>query len=271
MNLNKQRIGFIGAGAMAEALLQGFLKAGLVTKENLYVTDINEERIEYLCNKLGINSSKDNVELAKRVDVVFLAVKPKVISKVLREIGTAIKNKQLVVSIAAGVTTEALEQAFLNSISVIRVMPNTPSLVGEGASAYTLGQFATESQGQLVGALLGAVGKAVQVTEDLIDSVTGISGSGPAYVYMIIEALADGGVKMGLPRDIAYTLAAQTLLGAAKMVLDTGEHPAKLKDMVTTPGGTTIAGLHALEKGNLRATIINAVEAATQRAGEMAK
>jgi len=271
MSLKKIKVGFIGAGAMAEALLTGIVKKDLLLPDNLLVSDVNRDRLVHLQNSLGISYTDNNIDLVKRSDIIFLAVKPAIVSKVLREIAVSVKQDSLIVSIAAGITIENIEKSFAESIPVIRVMPNTPSLVGAGASAIALGQFATESQGEAVSELMEAVGQVVKLPEELIDSVTGLSGSGPAYMYMVLEALIDGGVKMGLPRQHARTLAAQTMLGAAKMVLETGEHPAKLKDMVTTPGGTTIHGIYALEKGNLRGTLIDGVEAATKRAREMAK
>ncbi|MDA8211077.1 MAG: pyrroline-5-carboxylate reductase [Clostridia bacterium] len=269
MVLNGKSIGFIGAGAMAGALLSGLVKAKLVNPENLFASDIHKEQLERLASKLGINTCSANKELVGKVDIVLLAVKPQVMAEVLEEIRTVAKPDQLFISIAAGITITFLETFLASPVPVVRVMPNTPSLVGEGAAAIALGGHATQEHEGLATAIFGAVGKAVTVKENLLDSVTGLSGSGPAYVYIMLEALSDAGVRVGLPRDIATTLAAQTVLGAAKMVLETGEHPGKLKDMVTTPGGTTIAGLHALEEGGLRAALINGVMAAARRAQEM--
>jgi pyrroline-5-carboxylate reductase len=269
MVLKDKKIGFIGAGAMAGALLSGLLKAGLVNARQMFASDINQEQLERQASKLGINCCKHNQELVSKVDIVVLAVKPQGISMVLGEISNQAKPDQLFISIAAGVTLESLEKNLPALIPVIRVMPNTPSLVGEGAAAIALGAAANQLHNELAIAIFGAVGKVVTVKENLLDAVTGLSGSGPAYVYIMLEALSDAGVRVGLPREVAATLAAQTLLGAAKMVLETGEHPGKLKDMVTTPGGTTIAGLQALEEGALRATLIKAVLAATNRSREM--
>lgn len=270
MDLKNTKVGFIGAGAMAEALLAGIIKANLVPVNNLYIFDVSKERMEYLHKRFGLTITSSNLDLVDKVDMIFLAVKPAVISKVLEEIGSKLKHKQTVISIAAGIKIADVEKLVPESIPVVRVMPNTPCLVGAGVSAIALGSSASEEIGQLVSELLKAAGEAVHVSEELMDSVTGLSGSGPAYMYLIMEALADGGVKVGLPRQLAITLAAQTMYGAAKMVLDSQEHPARLKDMVTTPGGTTIFGLHALEEGNIRATLINAVEKATNRSREMA-
>lgn len=269
MALNGKSIGFIGAGAMAGALLSGLAKANLVNPEKLFASDINQEQLERLASKLGINTCRENWELVGKVDIVILAVKPQVMERVLKEIRTVAKPDQLFISIAAGITIGFMETFLPSPVPVVRVMPNTPSLVGEGAAAVALGSHANQEHERLATAIFGAVGKVVTVRENLLDSVTGLSGSGPAYVYIMLEALSDAGVRVGLPRDVATTLAAQTVLGAAKMVLETGEHPGKLKDMVTTPGGTTIAGLHALEEGGLRATLINGVLAAVKRAQEM--
>ncbi|MHB1167542.1 MAG: pyrroline-5-carboxylate reductase [Carboxydocellales bacterium] len=269
MVLKDKKIGFIGAGAMAGALLSGLLKAGLVEARQMFASDINQEQLERQASKLGINSCQHNQELVSKVDIVVLAVKPQGISKVLGEISNQAKRSQLFISIDAVVTLGSLENNLPALIPVIRVMPNTPSLVGEGAAAIALGAAANQVHNELAIAIFGAVGKVVTVNENLLDAVTGLSGSGPAYVYIMLEALSDAGVRVGLPRDVATTLAAQTLLGAAKMVLETGEHPGKLKDMVTTPGGTTIAGLQALEEGSLRATLIKGVLAATKRSQEM--
>lgn len=268
MVLNDKKIGFIGAGAMAGALISGLVKANLVNPQQIFASDINREQLERLASKLGINTTKDNKELVGKVDIVVLAVKPQGMEGVLADVRSIAKGDQLFISIAAGITVGFLETG-LPTIPVIRVMPNTPSLVGEGAAAIALGAYANQQHEDLATAIFGAVGKVVTVKENLLDGVTGLSGSGPAYVYIMLEALSDAGVRVGLPRDVATTLAAQTLLGAAKMVLETGEHPGKLKDMVTTPGGTTIAGLQALEEGGLRATLIKGVIAATNRAQEM--
>jgi pyrroline-5-carboxylate reductase len=208
--------------------------------------------------------------VAEHADVVFLAVKPQYVAAAAPEARPALHDSKLVVSIVAGATLAALAER-LGTKRLVRVMPNTPCLVGESAAAYCLGESATRDDGEFVRRLLGAVGTALELDEQLLDAVTGLSGSGPAYGYVIIEALADGGVRMGLPRDAALLLAAQTILGAAKMVLQTGEHPAVLKDRVASPGGTTIAGLQALEDRGIRGALIAAVEAATRRSAELGK
>lgn len=270
MFLQGKKVGFIGAGAMAEALITGLVKAGM-EPGFIFASDTNAGRLDYLKNKLGINTFIDNKDIVALVDVIILAVKPQVVNPVLQALGHVIKPGQVVISIAAGVTTAGMDEVISQPVAVIRVMPNTPALVGEGASALCLGKYATATEEALARTILASVGRVVTVKEELIDSVTGLSGSGPAYVYIMLEALSDAGVLAGLPRDIATTLAAQTMLGAAKMVLETGEHPGKLKDQVTTPGGTTIAGLYALERGGLRATLVDGVMAAVRRSQEMSR
>jgi pyrroline-5-carboxylate reductase len=266
-----QTIGFIGAGQMARALAQGFVAAKLVPgRQVVYCDPVEKASEEFGKNVGGAILGKANVEVVEGADVVFLAVKPQSMGAVFCDIGGKVAPEKLVVSIAAGVTLGRLCDG-LKTNRVIRVMPNTPALVGQGAAAYSLGSGATGADGQLVGQLMGAVGQAFQVDEKLLDAVTGLSGSGPAFVYLMIEALSDGGVRMGLPRDVSAALAAQTVKGAAEMVLTSGEHPAALKDKVTSPGGTTIAGLAALEDRGLRAALIAAVEAATRRSAELGK
>jgi len=266
----KQTIGFLGAGKMAEALAKGIVAAGVSPPEKIWASDVDAARREALA-KLGVATAVSNAEVVAQADLLVLAVKPNVVGPLLEEIAPAVEARHLVVSIAAGVPLAFLEERLPARTRVIRVMPNTPCLVGATAAAFARGTHATEEDEGVVSTLLNAVGRSFVVGEDLLDAVTGLSGSGPAYVYVMIEALADGGVRMGLPRPIAQTLAAQTVFGAAKMVLETGEHPAVLKDAVASPGGTTIAGLHALERGGLRAALIDAVEAATRRSQELGK
>jgi pyrroline-5-carboxylate reductase len=266
-----QTIGFIGAGQMAKALAAGFVAARLVAGRQIVACDPLAAAGESFAAKVpGSSILADNTEVARQADVMFLAVKPQNMAAVMSGLPTDASRGKLLVSIAAGVTLAKLE-AGLATGRVIRVMPNTPALIGQGASAYALGSAATAGDGQLVGQLLSAVGHAHQVEEKLLDAVTGLSGSGPAFVYLVIEALTDGGVRMGLPRDIAAALAAQTVRGAGAMVVETGQHPAVLRDQVTSPGGTTIAGLAALEDRGLRAALIAAVEAATHRSQELGK
>ncbi len=261
-------IAVIGAGQMGEALVGGWLAAKASVPEALFATDTSVERRDLMKRRFGIRTGSDNREAAAWADVVVLAVKPQTLDGVVRDLAPVLAGK-LVLSIAAGVTIERLGKLVPRGMRIVRAMPNTPVLVREGVSALSFGAGVTESDQQLARRLFEAVGRTVVVDERLMDAVTGLSGSGPAYVFLAIEALADGGVKMGLPRTVAALLAAQTLLGAAKLVLETGEHPAKLKDRVASPGGTTIAGLHRLEQGGFRAALIAAVEAAANRSVEL--
>jgi pyrroline-5-carboxylate reductase len=263
------KIGFLGAGKMATALAKGFLNAGLVKAAQLSAADPFDAARKHFSDETGAKTSAANLEVAESASVLILATKPDQVAAALAEISSAFKEDHLVISIAAGVTLAKLEAALPAGARVIRVMPNTPALVGAGASGFALGKNATAADGELAKKLLSAVGVAMQVKESLLDAVTGLSGSGPAYVYQFIEALSDGGVAAGLPRDVATKLAAQTVLGGAKMVLETGVHPGALKDQVTSPGGTTIEGVHELEKGKLRATVINAVRAATEKSKKL--
>jgi pyrroline-5-carboxylate reductase len=262
-------VGFLGAGKMAQALAGGFIRGGLVSAGNIIASDINAQARETFSKGLGAKTTGFNPDVVKGADTVIIAVKPDQVAPLLREIEPFLTDKHLLLSIAAGVTIGRIESDLPDGTRVIRVMPNTPALVGASASGFALGKSATMEDSQLANKLLSAVGIAFQVKESLLDAVTGLSGSGPAYAYMIIEALSDGAVAAGLPRDIATRLAAQTLLGAAKMVLDTNSHPGALKDMVTSPGGTTIEGVHELEKGGLRAALMNAVRAATEKAKKL--
>jgi pyrroline-5-carboxylate reductase len=269
--MQTQSIGFIGAGQMARALAQGFQAAGLLPGEGIVACDpVSESGEGFVAAVPGAALVACNRDIVRRASAIFLAVKPQNMPAVMAELAGHVGPEKLVISIAAGVPIVRLREG-LKTDRIVRVMPNTPALVGQGASAYALGPGATEADGQLVGQLLSAVGRAFCVEEKLLDAVTGLSGSGPAFVYVMIEALADGGVRMGLPREIAAALAAQTVRGAAEMVLTTGEHPAVLRDKVASPGGTTIAGLQALEDRGLRAALIAAVEAATRRSQELGK
>lgn len=269
MAAEQLRIGFIGAGRMATALAAGLTAAGITPASAIIAGDVWAEGRERFAAATGARVTDANSEVLTEADVIFLAVKPQIMPAVLAEIHDSAQERHLLISIAAGVSLETLVSVLGSQTRLVRVMPNTPCLVGESASGFALGGAASAADGELVKKLFSAVGVAVEVPETLLDAVTGLSGSGPAYAYMMIEALSDGGVRMGLPRDIATRLAAQTLLGAAKMVLETGEHPGALKDAVTSPGGTTIAGLHALEAGGFRGTVMSAVEAATRRAREL--
>ncbi len=257
---------------MATALTRGWLAARLVTPEQVLAADPQPEaRTAYQQATGGLRAVSDNRQVVAGSDLIVLAVKPQNLAPVLAEIRAIAAARHLFVSIVAGATLQQLADGLGSDKRLIRVMPNTPCLLGASASGYAPGQIATPDDVALVDRLLNAVGRAFHLPEKLLDAVTGLSGSGPAFVYVMIEALSDGGVKMGLPRDVATTLAAQTVLGAARMVLETGLHTGALKDMVASPGGTTIAGLHALERGGLRAALIDAVEAATKRATELGK
>lgn len=265
----KLTIGFLGAGKMATALAQGFVRAGLVTTRQLAASDVSAAARKNFAGTVGGKTVTTSLAVAKSAGILIVAVKPDQVAGVLGEIRNAVTTGHLTISIAAGVTLAKLEAALPAGARVIRVMPNTPALVGAGASGFALGKNATAADGELAKKLLSSVGLAFQVKESLLDAVTGLSGSGPAYVYQFIEALSDGGVAAGLPRDVATRLAAQTVLGAARMVLETGQHPGALKDQVTSPGGTTIEGLHELEKGKLRGTVMSAVRAATEKSRKL--
>lgn len=262
-------IGCLGAGQMATALVKGWTKAGLLDSGRSLASDPYPAAREQFFKATGVRAVESNADVVAQTDLIILAVKPQTMPSVLSEIRPHLRNSHLVISIAAGVTLRQLADQLGTATRLIRVMPNTPSLVGASAAGFATGPACSVEDRDLAARLFNAVGKAYVVPESLLDAVTGLSGSGPAYVYVMIEAMADGGVRMGLPRDVAQTLAAQTVFGAAKMVLETGSHPAVLKDAVASPGGTTIAGLHALERAGVRAGLIDAVEAAARRATEL--
>lgn len=263
---SKLTIGFLGAGKMATALAKGFIQAGLVTPAQIIASDSSEAAASAFGKSVGAKTTAFNPDVVRFANVLIVAVKPDQAAAVLSEIREHFTEKHLLISIAAGVTISRLEAALEPGARVIRVMPNTPALVGASASAFATGKSALRTDSELAEKLLSSVGVAIQVKESLLDAVTGLSGSGPAYAYLFIEAMSDGGVAAGLPRDVATRLAAQTVFGAAKMVLETGVHPGALKDMVTSPGGTTIEGVHELEKGSLRGTVLSAVRAAADKA-----
>jgi pyrroline-5-carboxylate reductase len=265
----KLTIGFLGAGKMATALAKGFVRAGLVTGSQVMASDPSEAACLSFAKETGGKTTASNPEVAKFARILILSVKPDQAAGVLGDIRDDFSEDHLLISIAAGVTLAKLEAGLHTGGRVIRVMPNTPALVGESATAYSLGKSALPEDGDLAQKLFSSVGVAFPLKEALLDGVTGLSGSGPAYVYLFIEGLSDGGVAAGLPRDVATKLAAQTVLGSAKMVLETGQHTGALKDMVTSPGGTTIEGLHELEKGKLRATLISAVRAASEKSRKL--
>jgi pyrroline-5-carboxylate reductase len=256
---------------MAEALVKGMLRAGVAAPGEILLTDRRKDRLADLEKRFGVATTTDNLAAVRRAAIVVLSVKPQVMNKVLDEISPALDGTKLVISIAAGVPLAAVERKVGHGVRIVRTMPNTPALVGSGATAISPGEHATPEDMEQAKALFDAVGKTVVVDEVLLDAVTGLSGSGPAYVFLIIEALSDAGVKMGLDRRNAQDLAAQTVFGSAQLLLETGEHPGRLKDQVTSPGGTAIAGLHTLEAGGLRTTLMNAVEAATKRSHELGR
>jgi pyrroline-5-carboxylate reductase len=268
-NVLRLRVGFVGAGKMATALAQGLCRAGITSPADIAASDVVPAARQQFAEQTGGAASESNRDVADRSDILFLAVNTQHFRGVLSEISPHLGARHLVISIAAGIPLATMSGLLGPERRLVRVMPNTPCLVGASASAYCLGGAATTEDGTLVEQLLSAVGVAVALPEPLLDAVTGLSGSGPAFVCLVIEALADGGVKAGLSREIALKLAAQTVMGTARMVLETGQHPAVLKDAVASPAGTTIAGLFELERGGLRGCLMNAVDAAVRRSREL--
>jgi len=267
----EKRIAFIGGGNMTEALIAGLLKAGLAAPNQVQATDILPERLTFLKERYQIKTGSDNRAAAAWGDMLVLSVEPQILDEVLGEIRRDVRPGTLILSVAAGYPIARVASGLSPQAHIVRAMPNTPSWVGAGVAALSVGPGVTEEEAKLARQLFESVGMVVMVEERLMDAVTGLSGSGPAYVYLIVEALADGGVKAGLSRQAAQLLATQTVLGAARMVIESGEHPASLKDRVASPGGTTIAGLQKLEDGKLRATLMAAVEAAVKRSKELAE
>ena len=267
--MESRRIGMLGSGNMAGALIRGLIASGTVQKDQVRASDVRRERLDELHAEFGIETTQDNKALVSWADLLVLSIKPQVMDRVLEQVGEAVNPDTLVVSIAAGVPIRAIESRLHSGVRVVRAMPNTAAIVLAGATGVAPGAHATEEDVEVTRTLFEAVGRTVVLDESLIDAVTGLSGSGPAYIMLMIEALADGGVKVGLHRDTALLLAAQTVFGSAKLLLETGEHPGRLKDMVTSPGGTAIAGLHTLESGGMRRTLIDAVESATKRDVEL--
>ncbi|HMC22485.1 MAG TPA: pyrroline-5-carboxylate reductase [Thermoanaerobaculia bacterium] len=266
--MSDKSIGFVGAGNMAEAMIRGLLRGEVFKPKQVTASAPREERQRELADKYGIRATADNREAAGQ-SIVVLSVKPQILSRVLEEVADAIGAESLVISIAAGVPVAAIQSKLRPGTRVVRAMPNTPALVDAGATAIARGEHARESDLEDAKRIFDAVGVTVVLDESQLDAVTGLSGSGPAYVFLILEALSDAGVKVGLSRRTAQLLAAQTLLGSAKLLIETNEHPGRLKDMVTSPGGTAITGLHTLEHGGVRTTLMNAVEAATRRSREL--
>lgn len=268
-SFSHMRVALIGAGKIGTIVLQGMLQHGLFTKRQVHATVQHSDRAKALTRDLGIKVSTDNLSAVRSADVVLIAVKPQMVGQVMEQVAPVTTAKQLLISVAASVPTSYMEQRLPTNVRIIRAMPNTPSMVGVGMTALCKGQFATQSDVDLALSLFNTIGRTVVVDEKHMDAITGLSASGPAFIYIILESLAEGGVKVGLPRDLATMLAAQTALGAAKMVQDTGHHPALLKDQVTTPAGCTIDGILELEEGKLRVTLIKAVVKAALRAREL--
>jgi len=266
--LEGKRIGFIGGGNMAEAIIKGLL-AGGVSAEAIMVAEPLQPRREYLSSEYSVLTN-DNLDVAKRSDIIILAVKPQVAASVLTGLEPVISTDKLIISIMAGISTDFIEKTLTSGVRVVRTMPNTPALIQSAATAVCPGRKATDQDIETAREIFTRVGTVVAVPEKQMDAVTGLSGSGPAYVFTFIEALSDAGVKNGLPRDVATALAIQTVLGAARMAAETGDHPALLREKVTSPGGTTIAALHSLENGRFRGVIMDAVDAASQRSRELA-
>lgn len=261
-------IGFIGAGRMAQAMSRGFISKGVVKPHKIMASDTVPQMLDCI-KEQGVRISRSNLEIVENSDLIIIAVKPHVVSPILQEVSSKVTREKLFLSIAAGVTLETLEKNLPSQTRVIRAMPNTPALVQTGATVIAPGSSVLQGDRELIQGLFRTIGICEVGTEEQLDTVTGLSGSGPAYGFLAIESLADGGVKMGLPRDLAQKLAAQTLLGAAKMVLESGKHPGQLKDEVCSPGGTTIAAIHKLEETGFRSSLITAVETATNRAKEL--
>ena len=264
-------IAVVGAGHMAGALIGGMLRSKLVPPKGIVAARRSPDALAELQKKWGVRTSTDNRKAVEGADIVILAVKPQMAKKVMEGLAGAVRKDQLVISVMAGITTAAISKALGVECPVVRAMPNTPCLVDAGATAICAGARAGEKELKLAESVFASVGLVATLPESALDAATGLSGSGPVYIYMVIEAMTDGGVKMGIPRAVAAKLAAQTVFGAAKLVLETGKHPAVLKDEVTTPGGTAISAIHVLESKGLRALFIDGIEAATKRSQELSK
>ena len=271
--LKNKKLGFIGGGNMAEAMIKGLLSASFIEAKSIFVSEPSKPKRDALHAKYKIKVTGDNHELVKKCDILIRAVKPQILQEVLIDIRSLVGSDKLVISIAAGIPISIMDDALRGGknkkFSIVRTMPNTPSLVQEGVTAIASGKHVSKTDVKIAHRIFEAVGRTVDVEEGQLDAVTGLSGSGPAYIFMLIEALSDAGVKMGLPRDVANPLTIQTVLGSAKLARESGKHPGELKDMVTSPAGTTRSGLHALEEGSLRTTMMNAVEDATLRSREL--
>jgi len=268
--MEKKRIAVIGGGNMGMALARGILQTNWAQPDRIMIAEPLKEKLEAIRNSAkGIKTSHSNVEATTWADVILLSIKPQIMGHVLDEIKPAMKDSKLVISVAAGISTSTIEKRLGGKVPVVRAMPNIAAVVREAATAICLGSNATEQDRATAKHIFESVGMVVDVDEDLMDAVTGLSGTGPMYVFQILEGLSDAGVKVGLSRDIANSLAVQTLIGSAKLIKETKEHPAKLKDLVTSPGGTAISALHSLEKNGLKALLIDAVEVAAKRSSEL--
>ena len=267
--LKDKKIGVIGTGNMGESLISGLIYAKSSIPQNIICSDVRREKLKCIKDTYRVVTTTSNTDVVKASEIVIYAIKPQIMASILRETAAYLDMSKIVISIAAGVPLAAIESCLNKDLRLIRVMPNIAASVKEGAAAITAGKHATKEDLKVAKAIFDSVGKSVIVEEELMDAITGLSGNGPAYIFLIVDALADAGVKMGLSREDALFLSAQTLLGAAKLLLETNEHPGRLKDKVTSPGGTAIAALHTLEQGGLRTTLINAVEVGTKRSREL--
>jgi len=268
--LKDKKIGIIGTGNMGEALASGLVSSQKSNPDNIICTDVREDSLESIKDKYGVITTTNNKDAIRESEIIIYSVKPQILASVLKETASCLDMSKLVISIAAGVPLAAIESCVNKELRLVRVMPNIAAFVKEGATAIAAGKHTHKDDIKLAKAIFDSVGKSVFIEENiLMDAITGLSGSGPAYIFLIVDALADAGVKMGLSRKDALFLSSQTVLGAAKLLMETKEHPGQLKDRVTSPGGTAIAGIHTLEKGGLRTTLINAVEAATARSKEL--
>ncbi|HEY3307803.1 MAG TPA: pyrroline-5-carboxylate reductase [Desulfuromonadaceae bacterium] len=267
--LDGKKIGFIGGGNMAEAIIKGLVGAGLPSGAIMVAEPVAPRR-DFLSSEFAAEVSDDNLQVTRQADIIIMAIKPQMAASVLTSLESAISSEKLIISIMAGISTDFIEKTLTNGVRVIRSMPNTPALIQSAATAICLGRKATPDDLEVARKVFSCVGTVVSVPEQQMDAVTGLSGSGPAYVFSFIEALSDAGVKNGLPRDVAAQLAVQTVIGAARMVAETNEHPALLREKVTSPGGTTIAALHTLEKGCFHGLVMDAVDAACRRSKELA-
>jgi len=267
--LKDRKIGIIGTGNMGEALISGLIYARSSVPENIICSDIRKEKLKSVRDAYGVVTTMNNIDVVKASEIVIYAIKPQIMASILNETASHLDMSKIIISIAAGVPLAAIESCLNKDLRLIRVMPNIAASVKEGAAAIAAGKHTSKEDLKLAKAIFDSVGKSIIIEEELMDAITGLSGNGPAYIFLIVDALADAGVKMGLSREDALLLSAQTVLGAAKLLLETNEHPGRLKDKVTSPGGTAIAALHTIEEGGLRTTLINAVEVGTKRSKEL--